>query len=183
MPASTPPPGRRRFLLRRHRLKVPVVVYAHPFELGIGAAFVVLGLKGLLGGHSSPSVDALPELSLLLYRLAELAAGIGILVGLAIRREAIGRAIERASCYVLGAALLAFAVLLVGRNGSAGWDVGLVTAFIGAACIARGRAIVKTERVIRKTLEQVARDPIALRRLVDGRPPYSPDEEDGARHE
>lgn len=182
MPASTPPPGRRRFGLRRHRLNVPVVAYAHPFELGIGAAFVVIGLKGLIGGHSSPSVDALPELTLLVYRVAELLAGIGILVGLAIRQQALGRAVERAACYVLGSALLAFAFLLVARNGSAGWDVALVTAFIGAACIGRARAIVKTERVIRKTLEQVSRDPIALRRLVDGRPPYSPDEEDGARH-
>lgn len=160
------------------RLHVPVVVYAHPFELGIGAAFVILGLKGLAGGASSPSVDALPELSLILYRVAELLAGIGILVGLALRDEAVGRAVERAACYVLGSALLAFALLLVGRNGSAAWDVGLVCTFIGLACIARARAIVKTERVIRRTLEEVSRDPVALRRLVDGRPPYSPDEED-----
>lgn len=157
---------------------MPVVVYAHPFELGIGAAFIVLGVKGLLGGHSSPSVDSLPELSLLLYRVAELLAGIGVLVGLAIRQEALGRAVERAACYVLGSALIAFAVLLVGRNGSAGWDVGLVCLFIGLSCIGRARAIVKTERVIRETARALAEDPIALRRLVDGRPPYSPDEED-----
>lgn len=166
MPAHTP------------RRRMPAVVYAHPFELGLGAAFIVLGLKGLLGGHSSPSVDTLPEVSLLLYRIAELVAGVGILIGLAVRGKPIGRAIERAACYVLGAALIAFAVLLVGRNGSAGWDVGLVCAFIGLACIARGRAIVLTERVITSTLNTVAKDPIALRRLVDGRPPYSPDGED-----
>lgn len=159
--------------------RLPVIIYAHPFELGIGAAFVILGLKGLLGGHSSPSVDALPDVSLIAYRLAELAAGAGILVGLAVRDKPIGRAIERASCYVLGSALLAFAVLLIGRNGSAGWDVGLVCTFIGAACIARGRAIVITERVIDQTLSMVAKDPVAIRRLVDGRPPYTPDEEDG----
>lgn len=162
---------------RARRLRIPVVVYAHPFELGIGAAFVVLGLKGLLGGQSSPSVDSLPEVSLLLYRLAELTAGIGVLVGLSIRQEALGRAVERAACYVLGSALIAFAVLLVGRNGSAGWDVGLVCMFVGLACFARARAIVKTERVIRATIKEVAADPVALRRLVDGRPPYSPDEE------
>jgi len=173
MPASTPTPARRS-----RRPRVPVVVYAHPFELGIGAAFVVLGARGLLGGHSSPSVDSLPEVSLVLYRLAELLSGIGVIVGLAIRDKTIGRAIERAACYVLGSALIAFAVLIVGRNGSVAWDVGLVCLFVGLACIARARAIRKTERVIRRTLEQVAEDPIALRRLVDGRPPYSPDEED-----
>lgn len=169
MPAST---------RRRRRLRVPVVAYAHPFELGIGAAFVILGLKGLIAGHSSPSVDSLPEVSLILYRVAQVAAGIGILIGLALRDKPVGRAIERAACYVLGSALLAFALLIVGRNGSAGWDVGLVCTFIGLACIARALAIRKTERVINATLAQVAADPVALRRLVDGRPPYTADEED-----
>jgi phosphoglycerol transferase MdoB-like AlkP superfamily enzyme len=167
MPAST----------RRRRLRVPVVAYAHPFELGIGAAFVILGLKGLIAGHSSPSVDSLPEVSLVLYRVAQVVAGVGILIGLALRDKTLGRAIERAACYVLGSALLAFALLVVGRNGSAGWDVGLVCTFIGLACIARARAIRKTEQVINATLAQVAADPVALRRLVDGRPPYRSDEE------
>jgi hypothetical protein len=162
----------------RRRPTVPVVVYAHPFELGIGAAFIILGAKGLVGGHSSPSVDALPDLTLLLYRVAEVFAGAGILIGLAIRQQPIGRAVERAACYVLGSALIAFAILLVGRNGSAGWDVGLVCSFIGLACVARARAIVKTERVIRQTAETLAKDPVALRKLVDGRPPYTPSEDE-----
>lgn len=158
----------------RQRRDLPVVLYAHPFELAIGAAFILLGLKGLVGGHSSPSVDALPDLSLVLYRLAELAAGIGILVGLAVRDKPIGRAVERAACYVLASALVAFAVLLVGRNGAAGWDVALVCAFIGLACFLRARALVKTERVILAELRRANRDPATLRRLVDGRPPEEP---------
>lgn len=179
-PAAPPRPGRRRFGLRRYRLGVPVVLYAHPFELGVGAAFVILGLRGIIAGTSGPSVDALPEVPLLMYRVASMLAGAGIVVGLMLREHPVGRAIERAACYVLASALLAFALLVVGHNGGIAIPSALVSAFIGVACFFRARAIRKTELVICETLTEVDRVGDVARRIVDGRDPLPT--EDG-RHE
>lgn len=170
----TSPP---RHPARRRRVGVPVIFYAHPFELGLGAAFVILGLKGLLAGSTSPSVDALPAWTLLLYRVATLLAGVAIIAGLLLREHPAGRAVERFGCYVLASVLLAFALILIGVNGWAGFATGLVCALLGLACLCRARAVAKTERVI---LEQLrAANAVAvpdLLKIIDGRPPRHRDE-------
>jgi uncharacterized integral membrane protein len=163
MPASTRRP-RRRFSL-------PVILYAHPFELALGFAFAALGIRGLIADVTSPSVDALPELPLLLYRLGSIIAGLGIIAGLIMRQRPIGRAIERASCYVLAGVLGAFALILLVVNGWDAFATGLVCIALGAACFFRARAIAKTERVILEQLRAANAIAVAdLLKIIDGRP-------------
>lgn len=156
------------------RPSVPVLFYAHPFELSLGIVLVVQGIRGLLTGDSSPAVDAtLPEFPLLAYRLLNLLAGVGIVVGLLIRERALGRAVERAACWLAAGGYLAYVVLLereYGLIGDATWNM-TTAAAVAIGCALRARAGTKTERVILATMRAANADPRLLRRMVDGRPP------------
>lgn len=167
---TTPPPtGRRR------RFRIPVLLYAHPFEVCIGVAILILGGRALIEGATSPSVDQLPDLPLLLYRVASTLGGLGLITGLLLRQHALGRAVERAGCYVLASALAGYAVLVIAYQGREdGFGVSIITTAIAAGCLLRALAIRKTERIILASLRVANRDPIVLRRLVDGRPPEEP---------
>lgn len=157
------------------RLRFPNVLYAHPFEYAVGVGLILIGLRALFEGATTPSVDQLPAAPLALYRVAATLGGVAVVGGLLARRHAIGRAIERAGCYVLSGALAGYAVLvLVYQGRDAGFAVGVITGALSLACLLRALAIRKTERVILATLREVNRDPEALRRLVDGRPPEEP---------
>lgn len=156
----------RRFL--------PVVLYAHPFELAFGLILTLIGIRqaGALGaqpvGFDVPGyVDAAVVVGSIL-------GGVSILVGLAGRTKALPRAIEKAGLYLVAGVFTAYAVALVALPGFAGTVTAVIELVIGVACFLRARAIGLTERVI---LEQLRRhntghaDPDAIRDLVDGRPP------------
>lgn len=166
---TNPPPRSAR------RVRVPVVLYAHPFEIALGVAFVVIGLRTVIEGQTTPAVDELPELPLLLYRVVSVLGGLGVLVGIGYRRHALGRTVERASLYALCGAWAAYGVIVLDAHG---WRGGAATALLGgliaSACLLRALAIRKTERVILSTLRAANRDPEVLRQLVDGRPPQEP---------
>jgi hypothetical protein len=168
MATMTAPPRRR---------DLPVVLYAHPFELLVGVALIVIGLRAALEGTTTPSVDSLPDLPLLLYRAATTVGGIGIVAGLLNRdRLRDGKAIERASLYVVSGAWFSYSVLVIGVQGwRDGFASAAITGLIATACLLRASAIAKTERVILATLREANADPDVLRRIVDGRPPREGD--------
>lgn len=164
-PESTPP---------RRRFQLPVVLYAHPFELAFGVVLVLNGVKALATGDLTPSVNAtLPTFQLLAYRLMGLAGGLGVLVVLALRTRTVGRTIERSALWLTASSYLAYAVVLVGVFGTpAAWNA-LTAGAVGVGCILRAIAIRKTDRIILRQLRKANADPdpVVLRRLVDGRPP------------
>lgn len=166
---SPPPPE-----TRRRSFRLPVVLYAHPFELAFGTVLVLNGIKALLTGDLSPSVDAaLPTFQLLAYRLMGLAGGIGVLVGLALRTRTIGRTIERAALWLTASSYAAYAVVIVGVFGTQAAWTALTAGAVALGCVLRAVAIRKTDRIILRQLRKTnaAPDPVVLRRLVDGRPP------------
>ena len=170
----TTPPSRPR---SARRGRIPVVLYAHPFEVALGVAFVVIGLRTLIEGQTTPAVDALPDLPHLLYRVVSVLGGVGVLVGIALRRHAAGRTVERASLYAVAGAWAAYAVVVIDAHGwRGGFATSALAVLIAAACLLRTLAIRKTERVILAQLRTANRDPEVLRQLVDGRPPLPPQE-------
>lgn len=159
----TAPPRRR---------DLPVVLYAHPFELALGVAFTVIGLRAIFEGTTTPSVDQLPELPLLLYRAATTLGGLGVIAGLI----ALGRTVERASLYTVAGTCVAYSVLVVSVQGwRDGFSAAAITLAIAAACLLRALAIRKTERVILAQLRHANANPDVLRRMIDGRPPREGD--------
>ena len=137
MPAP-PTPRRRRFAL-------PVVFYAHPFELALGAALIVNGVRGFTGSLS-PSVDQLPQLPLALYLIVSTVGGLGVVLGLVTERKTI----ERSALYLVAAAYAAYGILLVSTNGAAG--IATVAAVVAAACVLRAKAIRKAAQIVLATL-------------------------------
>lgn len=160
----------------RRRRDLPVVLYAHPFELALGVAFTLIGLRALVEGTTTPSVDQLPELPLLLYRAATTIGGLGVIAGLLGRAHALGRTIERASLYTVAGTWAGYSVLVVSVQGwRDGFSTSAITLAIALACLLRALAIRKTERVILAQLRQANANPELLRRMIDGRPPQEGD--------
>lgn len=156
---------------------LPVVFYAHPFELALGIVLVVNALRAFTAGDVSPALDsALPPSIRLVYQTASLLGGIGVLAGLRYRAHPPGRVIERSALILMGCVYASFVVVLVGTYGpTVAWSSATNAAAIAAACGLRARAIRKAERVILHQLRSAKGDPAALRRLVDGRPPLEED--------
>jgi len=87
-----------------------------------------------------------------------------------------GKAIERASLYVVSGAWFSYSVLVIGVQGwRDGFASAAITGLIATACLLRASAIAKTERVILATLREANADPDVLRRMIDGRPPREGD--------
>ena len=140
MTVTPPPPDRRR-----HSPRIPVVLYAHPFELALGAALLVNGVRGFTGSLS-PSVDQLPQLPLALYLIVSTVGGLGVVLGLVTERKTI----ERSALYLVAAAYAAYGILLVSTNGAAG--IATVAAVVAAACVLRAKAIRKAAQIVLATL-------------------------------
>lgn len=156
---------------------LPVVFYAHPFELALGVVLVVNALRAFTAGDVSPALDeALPASIRVIYQLASFLGGAGVLLGLRYRAQPRGRNLERASLVLMCAVYASFVVVLIGTYGpSVAWSTAANATAIAAACGLRARAIGKAERVIITQLRKAQQDPATLRRLVDGRPPLEED--------
>lgn len=174
LPLRRPDLGRLRRMTDR---PLPVVFYAHPFELALGIVLVVNAARAFTAGDVSPALDeALPDGLRLVYQTASLLGGVGVLAGLRYRAHPRGRNLERAALIVMGCVYASFVVVLIGTYGpTLAWSSATNAAAIAAACWLRARAIRKAERVILAQLRNAQRDPAILRRLVDGRPPLEED--------
>jgi hypothetical protein len=140
---SPPPPEHRR----RKLPPLPVVLYAHPFELALGAALIVNGARGFVGSLS-PSVDQLPQLPLALYLIVSTVGGLGVVIGLITGRKTI----ERSALYLVAASYAAYGILLVSANGTAAIASAIVTVVVAAACVLRAKAIRKAAQIVLATL-------------------------------
>lgn len=162
----TSPPTKRR------SWQLPVVFYAHPFELALGIVLLVNGTRGLLSGDTSPAVNnALPESVLLAYAVLSIVGGAGLLLGLRWRAAPVGRGLERLALWVMCGVYSSYVVVLFATYpASTAWATGANGAAIATACLLRERAIAKTQRVILAT-QRATQDAESVRRLVDGRPP------------
>lgn len=138
---------------RRRRLTLPVVFYAHPFELALGAALVINGVRGIVGDNT-PSVDALPPLPRLLYLAVSTIGGLGVVIGLWTHRKAV----ERASLFLVAAAYATVGILIVATNGTNGIATATVAAVVGAACVLRAIAIRRAALIVLATLTEARRD-------------------------
>lgn len=140
---SPPPPT--------HPARLNLLLHTHPFEVALGLALLVNGIRGFLG-QFSPSVTELPALPLFMYLGVSVLGGLGTLIGLWRTDHPEGKIIERASLWLVAASYAGFALLVVAGNGAAGIATGSTTLIVAAACIFRARAIRKAQRLI---LEQL----------------------------
>lgn len=139
----------------RRRKPIGVLLYSHPFEVALGVAFLVNAARAILEGTSAPSVDALPPLPLFLYRLASGAAGLGILAGVWWGDRPLGSAIRRAALYVIAGVWSSYAVLLVTFNGiGPAFSTATTLAALAVACVIKGLAIRKADRVVLAALRE-----------------------------
>lgn len=142
---------------------MPLVVDTHPLELALGAVLVVNGVRGLVFGYVSPSVDALPAPVYLLYLVVSTLGGIGALTGLFLtdragrsyERAATGLRLERSSLYLVAAAYASLGILVLGANGRAGLGTGILTGIIAFACWRRTKAIRRAVQVVTRELRKM----------------------------
>lgn len=161
--------------IRRHLPELPVVFYAHPFELALGFVLALSGIRAIVtGGDVTPAVNLLPPVVLYVFQAVSFTAGVGILVGLGIRRKRFGRTLERAACWLAAGNYIGYGVVIAGKYPLADtWATLTTTIGIGLACVLRARAIRKTELAILRALRaaNTAADDAddLIRRLVDSR--------------
>lgn len=140
---------------------LPVVLFTHPFELALGSALAINGVRGLTG-HNSPSVATLPSLPLAMYLVVSTIGGIGVVTGLLLvdragksyTRAAIGLAVERSCLYLVAASYAGLGILLVGVNHSRGIGTAVVIGVVAMSCILRTVAIRRSVRAITKALRR-----------------------------
>lgn len=168
--------------IRRHAPELPVVFYAHPFELALGFVLTLGGIRAVItGGDITPAVNLLPSPVLYVFAAVSFGAGIGILLGLATRRKTFGRAIERGACWLAAGNYIGYGYIIADRFPlSDSWATVTTTLGIGLACVLRAKAIRKTELAILRALQaaNTAEDDAQdlIRRLVDSRA-INPDRE------
>lgn len=163
--AVSPTPPRPR--------RLPAVLYAHPFELALGVAFILAGVRAteVLDFRAFPLDDRIVDLVLTGYIVGGIIGGAGILTGLACRVSALGRTIEQASLLLVAGVWSAYGLNLALLPGTGGAATGAIHIAIAVACLLRAIAIYKTARVILATYRTANSDAEVLRRLIDGRPP------------
>lgn len=161
----------------RPRRRLPVVLYAHPIELALAVALTLAGIRALIQHTATPaSLEASASaVAVIAWQVGSVVGGLGLLAGLIGRRRRICRAIERASCYIVGSVAGAYAVALAATGEPGATLTAGTLGAIAAGLVLRAQAIRMTEDVIRRQLQAAARDDAdaldALLDLIDGRPP------------
>jgi len=152
------------------RPRVPIVIYAHPFELFLSAVLVINGARPLVTRETSPAIAELSPVVVGILTAMGLTGGVLMLVGLLSRTKPVGRVIERVGLWLAASAYLGYAVALYGAYPLTLVWANVATAVgMGTACIARERAIRKTELTILRTLRKANRDDDLIRKVFDAR--------------
>lgn len=167
--------------LRWPRVRVPVVLYAHPLELSLGAALFFTGLRSVYNSATVPnSLQDVTSLVLLwVWQAGTILGSVGMVLGVFFRaapgkRGQFWRAIERASCYLIASVCGAYCLALIWTGPAAASFAAAALGALALGLVFRAGAIRMTERVINEQAQLLNDDPAvreALRRLIDGRPP------------
>lgn len=163
-------PGVR--LLKVARPRVPILFYAHPFELAFGFVLFVSGIRAFVSGESSAAINnALPEAALIAFQIVSFLAGSAVISGLLLRDKPFGRTLERIGCLLASGAYTGYAVILgTTLPLNLAWSTLTMVLAVASAFWFRAKAIRKTELTILRTLRAAnANDPDLIRRLVDSR--------------
>lgn len=158
---------------------MPVVVDAHPFELGLGLVGIVNGVRTIVTTQTTPAVSALPDAPIVALTAAGLLGGLFMLGGLLGRSRALGRSIERYGLWLAGGSYLGYcAVLWLNIPIAMSWSSITLSGILGIACLIRQHAVGKAERVILKALRTANEDhDVVALLLFDGRAGLRPDGE------
>lgn len=144
-----------RLMAPRHaRVRIPLVLLTHPFELALGSVLVINGIRGWSGDLSTSLAD-LPEWLTLTYLIVSTGGGIGVVTGIVLRADhlvGLGVRLERSSLFLVAAAYFTLAIAILGANGRGGLGIALTLMVITMACILRAVAIKKASRTILHTL-------------------------------
>lgn len=164
----------------RRRIRLPILFYAHPFELVLGFLLVLSGIRALIDGDTTPSVNAaLPPSILVAFQTMSFLAGLGIMSGLILRTYATGRMLERAGLWLAVSAYGGYGIVLAGTYPmSLIWANFTTAVGIALAFGLRARALRRSELVILKVLRNStdADASEVMRQLIDSR---ASDTEDG----
>lgn len=140
---------------RRHRPSVPLVLYAHPFELAVA---VVLGTSAIRTAiRLDDTLAVLPPLIAYAWAAFTALGILGVIVGVIGSTDVTGRrpglrafyrALEKAGLYLTAAATAVIGVLIANTLPLAeSWAPDAQLTAIAAACILRALAIRKAERI------------------------------------
>jgi hypothetical protein len=142
------------------RVRIPLVLLTHPFELALGSVLAINGVRGWLGDLSSSLLD-LPEWLTLAYLIVSTIGGVGVVAGIVLRADhlvGLGVRLERSSLFLVAASYTTLALAILNVNGRGGLGIALTLLVITLACILRAVAIKKASTTILHTLTVINRE-------------------------
>jgi len=130
--------------------KLPVLVYRHPFQIGVGVALTVTGTQTLWFPGARPrSINVLPEWLAYGYGAALVIGGVAMVVGLVIAcRTTWGLFLEQIGLWLGAFAFSAYGIGLVAVGGQNPRTTMIVVtlAALAAALVVRSRAAMLDSR-------------------------------------
>lgn len=129
--------------------KLPVLVYRHPFQIGIGVALTAIGARSLWLPTSRPSsIDSLPEWLAYGYATAIVVGGVSMILGLVIScRTTWGLFIEQIGLWLAAFGFGAYALGLLTLGPTPRTTMTIVTLLaLAAALVIRSRAAMLDSR-------------------------------------
>lgn len=129
--------------------KLPVLVYRHPFQIGLGIALAAIGSRSLwLPGTRPTSIDTLPEWLAYGYATTLLVGGISMVVGLVIQaRTTWGLFLEQIGLWLAAAGFGAYAIGLIWIGATPRTTMAIITLLaLTAALMIRSRAAMLDSR-------------------------------------
>lgn len=123
--------------------KLPVLVYRHPFQVGIGIALTAIGARALWFPASRPtSIDTLPEWLASGYAAALVIGGVGMVLGLVISsRTTWGLFVEQIGLWLASFGFLTYAGGLAWLGADPRTTMAIITMLaLAGAFIVRSRA-------------------------------------------
>lgn len=128
-----------------------VAVLAHPFECAFAVLFVVVGVALALKGHEVrlSTVQLLPRPIVIAWEVCLLIGGPAMMAGLVWRgSELMGRAIERAGCYLAAAVWASYAIVVAKYAGTVGGVAIAQGLTITLGCLVRAWALTSVDRTV-----------------------------------
>lgn len=128
-----------------------VAVLAHPFEIAFAMLFVVVGISLALHNHEVKlsAVQMLPKPLVIAWEVCLLLGGPAIVAGLLWPgSEFMGRAIERAGCYLAAAVWTSYVIVIWKMAGAAAAVPIAQGATITLGCMLRAWALSRVDRTV-----------------------------------